>query len=129
MTGQIERSKGGARIQISSLSAMTSSSREVSDSKSESSKQASDKAWSALNHRIHELSSNKSKQPNPPDESFESFYLKQITAEFADDIDKIRNAPDFNENSVGILTEALKRTGSNFAGEEKRIIMGEKSSN
>ncbi|KAL6721163.1 hypothetical protein ACLMJK_000265 [Lecanora helva] len=61
-----------------------------------------------------------------PEESFESYYLKQVTAEFADDIDKIRNAPDFTEKSVPVLIQALKQSGAGFTDEQKRIIMGGK---
>ena len=67
-----------------------------------------------------------SQQQTPAKESFESYYLKQITAEFADDIDKIRNAPDFSEKSVPVLIQALKQTGAGFTEEEKQIIMGAK---
>ncbi|KAI4252925.1 MAG: hypothetical protein LQ352_003997 [Teloschistes flavicans] len=55
---------------------------------------------------------------------FESFYLKQITAEFADDLDKLRNAPDFNEKSVPLLIDALKLAARNYSEEEKAKVMG-----
>ena len=59
----------------------------------------------------------------PPKEGFESYYLKQITAEFADDIDKLRNAPDFSAQSVPILIQALKKGSKGFTGEEKEKLM------
>lgn len=63
--------------------------------------------------------------PQKPDETdFESFYLKQITAEFADDLDKLRNAPDFSEKSVPILIDALKAAARNYSEEEKSKVMG-----
>jgi len=58
------------------------------------------------------------------DESFEFYYLRQVTAEFADDIDKIRNASDFNERSVAVLVQALKGSGANFTEEERGRVMG-----
>ena len=65
------------------------------------------------------------KQETPPKESFESWYLKQVTAEFADDIDKIRNAPDFTEKSVPVLVQALKQGGARFSEQEReRILRG-----
>lgn len=67
---------------------------------------------------------NPSKQQPHPKESFEAYYLRQITEEFADDIDKIRNAPDFNEKSVPVLVHALKQSGAHFTEEEQRTIMG-----
>ena len=59
----------------------------------------------------------------PPKEDFESYYMKQITAEFADDIDKLRNAPDFSERSVPILIQALKQCSKGFNDEDKEKIM------
>ena len=55
---------------------------------------------------------------------FESFYMKQVTSEFADDLDKIRNASDFNQNSLPTLIEALKQGTSMYTEEEKRKVMG-----
>ncbi|KAL9584143.1 MAG: hypothetical protein Q9212_002302 [Teloschistes hypoglaucus] len=61
---------------------------------------------------------------NPDVTDFESLYLKQITAEFADDLDKLRNAPDFSEKSVPILIDALKGAARNYSEEEKAKVMG-----
>ena len=55
---------------------------------------------------------------------FESFYLQQVTTEFADDLDKIRNARDFNEKSLGVLIAALKQGASMYSEEERRKVMG-----
>ena len=59
----------------------------------------------------------------PPKEDFESYYMKRVTAEFADDLDKLRNAPDFSEHSVPILIQALKQGSKGFSEGEKEIIM------
>lgn len=53
-------------------------------------------------------------------DSFEDFYLQQITHEFADDLDKIRQASDFKERSLPVLVAALKQGASNYTEEERR---------
>ncbi|KAL8853995.1 MAG: hypothetical protein Q9221_001118 [Calogaya cf. arnoldii] len=69
-----------------------------------------------------------SNQPEPPNQAeethFETFYLKRVTTEFADDLDKLRNASDFNERSIPILIEALKNTARTYSEEEKAQVMG-----
>ncbi|CAF9907521.1 hypothetical protein IMSHALPRED_005555 [Imshaugia aleurites] len=58
-----------------------------------------------------------------PTEDFESYYIKRVTAEFADDIDKLRNAPDFSEKSVPVLIQALQQGSKGFSEEEKERVM------
>lgn len=53
-------------------------------------------------------------------DSFEDFYLQQITHEFADDLDKIRKASDFKERSLSVLVAALKQGASIYSEEERR---------
>lgn len=60
-------------------------------------------------------------------ESFEEFYLQQITHEFADDLDKIRKARDFNETSLPVLVAALKQGASIYTEEERRGWVGDRS--
>ncbi|KAI4284530.1 MAG: hypothetical protein L6R38_001353 [Xanthoria sp. 2 TBL-2021] len=55
---------------------------------------------------------------------FETFYLKQVTTEFADDLDKLRNASDFTERSMPVLIEALKDTARTYSEEDKAKVMG-----
>ncbi|KAL9102276.1 MAG: hypothetical protein Q9163_002545 [Psora crenata] len=55
-----------------------------------------------------------------PQEDFEQFYLRQITAEFADDLEKLRKASDFKEESVPMLIQALKQGVDSFSEEEKK---------
>lgn len=62
--------------------------------------------------------------PAPQHQDFESWYLQRVTAEFADDIDKVRNARDFTEASVPMLVHALKQGAQGFNEEERRVIMG-----
>ncbi|KAL8989277.1 MAG: hypothetical protein Q9177_001807 [Variospora cf. flavescens] len=79
-------------------------------------------------HEKSELpSGHKDTHPSPQDETdFESFYLKQVTAEFADDLDKLRNASDFTEKSVPILINALKATAGMYSEGDKGKVMGKR---
>jgi ribosome assembly protein 3 len=61
-------------------------------------------------------------KPRDPEQAFEDFYLKQATKEFANDIDKLRSAPDFNERNVPILIRALRQGTACFSEEERRKI-------
>lgn len=54
---------------------------------------------------------------------FESWYLRRVTAEFAEDLDKVRSAGDFKESSVPILIRALEQGSGMFTQEEKARIM------
>ncbi|ESZ96761.1 hypothetical protein SBOR_2831 [Sclerotinia borealis F-4128] len=56
-------------------------------------------------------------------EKFTAHYLQRATTEFSEDLDKIREADDFNENALQILVHALKQ-GTEVWGEEemKRIV-------
>lgn len=58
---------------------------------------------------------------NAPD--FASYYLRKITQELADDLDKIRSANDFSERSLPILIHALQQGQGIFSEEEKAMIM------
>ena len=46
-----------------------------------------------------------------------------MTADFADDIEKLRNANDFKESSVPVLIQALKQGAAGFTEEEKKMVM------
>jgi len=58
-----------------------------------------------------------------PEQSFEDFYLRQATKEFANDLDKLRSASDFNARSVPLLVQALKQ-GTACFGREERVRVG-----
>lgn len=62
----------------------------------------------------------KSETTHTTTDSFEDFYLQQITNEFADDIDKIRQASDFKESSLPVLVAALKQGATLYTEEERR---------
>jgi ribosome assembly protein 3 len=57
-------------------------------------------------------------------EEFESIYLRKVTAELADDLDKVREAKDFKSSSLPMLIHALKQGGSMYSAEEKRRFVG-----
>ncbi|RKF64622.1 putative ribosome assembly protein 3 protein [Erysiphe neolycopersici] len=55
--------------------------------------------------------------------AFAEFYLKNVTNEFADDLDQLRNADDFKEDSIPVLISALQQGTSLFSIEEQRRIV------
>ena len=57
-------------------------------------------------------------------EDFDNYYLKKITSEFADDLDRVRSSGDFGDKSLPILIAALKQGSSIYSEEEKRMVMG-----
>ena len=56
-------------------------------------------------------------------EDFNAIYLRKITTELADDLDKVREAQDFKASSVPMLIHALKQGESLFSAEEKRRVV------
>ncbi|MCJ1477125.1 hypothetical protein MMC13_005796 [Lambiella insularis] len=71
-------------------------------------------------------------QPSPPPQlqmppaaptTFESLYLQAVTREFADDIDKVRNASDFRESSLPILIDALRQGAAIYGNDERERVM------
>lgn len=60
----------------------------------------------------------------PKQEDFSKFYLRQVTAALADDLDKVRSASDFSDAKVGMLIRALTQGETVFSDDEKRRIMG-----
>ncbi|OCK84395.1 hypothetical protein K432DRAFT_378608 [Lepidopterella palustris CBS 459.81] len=63
-------------------------------------------------------------QARQPDEDFTSFYLRKVTLELADDLDKVRQSGDFNDRSLPMLVHALKQGESIFSREEKARVLG-----
>lgn len=57
------------------------------------------------------------------DEDFDSIYIRRITTELADDLDKVREAQDFKANSIPMLVHALKQGEGLFSTEEKRRVV------
>ncbi|KAI5361213.1 Putative ribosome-assembly protein [Septoria linicola] len=63
------------------------------------------------------------KQPKQDSEKvFEEFYLRQATREFANDLDKLRSAGDFNAKSVPLLIAALKQGSGCFSVDERKMV-------
>jgi len=59
-----------------------------------------------------------------PEQAFEDFYLRQATTEFANDLDKLRAAGDFDgTKSVPMLIGAL-RQGTACFGKGERVRIG-----
>lgn len=58
-----------------------------------------------------------------PLEDFGTIYLRKITTELADDLDKVREAQDFKASSVPMLIHALKQGESLFSAEEKKSVL------
>ncbi|KAL9027437.1 MAG: hypothetical protein Q9196_004034 [Gyalolechia fulgens] len=64
--------------------------------------------------------------PADPETDFESYYLQQVTTEFADDLDKLRKASDFTEEFLPILIGALKGTAGVYSEEERAKVVGKR---
>ena len=56
-------------------------------------------------------------------EEFSSIYLKRVTVELADDLDKVRDAQDFKSSSLPMLVHALRQGASIYSPEEKRRVL------
>lgn len=49
--------------------------------------------------------------------------MQRATTEFAEDLDRIRNTEDFNDDSLAILVNALQQGTSAFSIEEQRRVV------
>ena len=58
-----------------------------------------------------------------PAEDFTSIYLRKVTANLADDLDKVREASDFTNRSLPLLINALKQGESLYSAEERRRVV------
>lgn len=65
-----------------------------------------------------------SKASKQTQDDFSAIYLRKIAAEFADDLDRVREAQDFKASSVSMLIHALKQGESLFSVEERRRVVG-----
>ncbi|EGS19427.1 uncharacterized protein CTHT_0048870 [Thermochaetoides thermophila DSM 1495] len=54
---------------------------------------------------------------------FTSYYLQRATKEFAEDLDRVRNADDFKNEALPILINALQQGTRMFSPEEQRRIV------
>lgn len=55
---------------------------------------------------------------------FSSWYLRQVTKELGEDLEKVRSASDFKDSSLPILINALQQGESLFSRDEKLRIVG-----
>lgn len=61
--------------------------------------------------------------------AFTSYYLQRATQEFAEDLDKIRNADDFKNDAIPTLINALSQGTALFSpADQRRIVTAEDSS-
>ncbi|KAM7221541.1 ribosome assembly protein 3, partial [Rhypophila decipiens] len=65
----------------------------------------------------------KSKTDLQVQEEFTSYYLQRVTKEFAEDLDKIRNADDFKNDAFPLLISALQQGSALFSPDEQRRIV------
>jgi len=65
-----------------------------------------------------------SKSTSDTNQRFEAFYLKRVTNELAEDLDKVRGADDFkDESAVPMLIYALLQGTQTFTADEKMRIV------
>lgn len=57
---------------------------------------------------------------------FTKYYMHRATAEFADDLDRIRSADDFKDDALLVLVNALRQGMSLFSTEEQRRVVAGK---
>lgn len=69
------------------------------------------------------VSAKETRPPRSNDEEFAFTYLRNVTAELADDLDKVREAKDFSSSSLSVLIHALKQGESIYSREEKRRVL------
>ncbi|KAJ4290990.1 hypothetical protein N0V90_010186 [Kalmusia sp. IMI 367209] len=55
-------------------------------------------------------------------EEFSSIYLRKVTTELADDLDKVRDAQDFRASSLPMLVHALRQGASIYSTEQQRRV-------
>ena len=58
-----------------------------------------------------------------PDD-FEAWYLRAVTEQYANDLDKVRQAPDFKDSSVSILVKALRQGAEIYGKRDRDVVMG-----
>ena len=61
-------------------------------------------------------------------EDFTKYYMQRATEEFAEDLDAIRTADDFQDSAFPILVHALQQGTALFSIEDKRRVVAEGTS-
>jgi ribosome assembly protein 3 len=54
--------------------------------------------------------------------SFNRYYMQRVATEFEEDLDRVRNAGDFDENALPQLVNALQQGVLVFSVEDRRRI-------
>ncbi|CAK1359413.1 hypothetical protein CB0940_05624 [Cercospora beticola] len=126
------RNKRKSRTEVSSASSSSSSSDTESDVSVPATKVKRTKTKTAVREPEEAALNTDSdsapvftqKKPKQDSEkAFEEFYLRQVTKEFANDLDRLRSAGDFNAKSVPLLISALKQGTACFSQDEKRKVV------
>ncbi|GME38729.1 putative sds23 moc1 protein [Neofusicoccum parvum] len=55
--------------------------------------------------------------------AFPSWYLRTVTQELAEDLERVRGAPDFGDAALPLLVHALQQGEGVFSGAEKARVM------
>ncbi len=58
-------------------------------------------------------------------EEFTRYYMQRATEEFAEDLDAMRTADDFQDSAFPMLVHALQQGTSIFSIEDKRRVVAE----
>lgn len=61
-------------------------------------------------------------------EEFTRYYMQRVTEEFAEDLDVIRTADDFQNSAFPLLVHALQQGTAMFSIEDKRRVVAEGTS-
>jgi ribosome assembly protein 3 len=61
-------------------------------------------------------------------EEFTRYYMQRVTEEFAEDLDAIRTADDFQDSAFPLLVHALQQGTSVFSIDGKRRVVAEGAS-
>ncbi|KAH7395687.1 putative ribosome assembly protein 3 [Cadophora sp. MPI-SDFR-AT-0126] len=116
--------KRKSRTEVSSDSESERSSKQV---KSKASR--SEDVKGSLSSSTEEIATRK-KEPSSKgleaadiEVAFSKFYMQRVTAEFADDLERLRTSDDFKDEAVPMLIAALKGGTAMFSEEEKKRIM------
>jgi ribosome assembly protein 3 len=57
------------------------------------------------------------------DGEFESYYVQLMTAEFGEDLDKLRQSNDFQPRSLPLLINALKEGKNMFDANQRKAVL------
>ena len=79
------------------------------------------KPWTRSSKKAQDITTEE--EEDDIDQAFEKHYLRQLTAEYADELDGLRAGDDFSDASLPILMTALRQGTDLFSREEKKVIV------